>query len=215
MKKAAILVTGILFFFFQNTFAQQITEKENPSPIDKSIYYSAGLNFSLPVHIMMYRSHRLAVGVNARAFKKISPKTDLGLKFDYDYRFTKSKSKKLITPESTLEERALHSNFSLFCLKPNVQFNFKSDWYLGAETGIGYVLSDADPHFGLGFVSEFAGPQQFGICSGLYLGKYLLFGPQKNKLGLSLDLTQFLAHGHAENSLGLKCYYAFGKHPNS
>ncbi len=215
MKKAAILVTGILFFFFQNALAQQITENENSSPIDKSIYFSAGLNFSLPVHIMMYRSHRLAVGVNARAFKKISPKTELGLKFDYDYRFIKSKSKKLITPESTLEERALHSNFSLFCLKPNIQFDLGSNWYLGAETGVGYVLSDADPHFGLGFVSEFAGPQQFGICSGLYLGKYLLVGPQKDKIGISMDLTQFLAHGHAENSLGLKFCYVFNKHHSS
>ncbi len=211
MKKAVIGFIGILFFFFQSSFAQQTTEKENTSELDKSIYFSAGLNVSIPVHIMMYRSHRLAIGANARAFKNIAPKTQFGLKFDYDYRFTKNNSRKQITPESTLEERALHSNFSLFSLKPNVQFDLGSNWYLGVETGAGYVLSDADPAFGMGFVSEFAGPQQFGISSGLYLGKYLLLGPKKDKLGISLDLNQFLAHGHAENSIGIKCYYVFRK----
>jgi len=211
MKKLSFIITVIIFFILQNGFAQEVTENENTASYNKSIFYSAGLNASLPVHIMMYRSHRLAIGVNARAFRKIAPRTELGLKFDYDYRFTKKNPRKLEIPESYYAKKALYSNFSLFCLKPNIQFNLNYNWYLGMESGVGFVLSDASPDIGMGFVSEFNGPQQFGICSGIYLGKYLFVGPQKHKIGISLDLTQFLAHWHAENSLGLKFNYTFKK----
>ena len=57
------------------------------------------------------------------------------------------------------------------------------------------------------FVSEYGDHQQFGICSGLYVGRYFMISPDKNKLGVSINLTQFLAHGHAENSLGFKFNY--------
>ena len=210
MKKITVYTTVLFLFFIQFLFAQKESETLiNPNQ-DKRFHIEAGFNFSLPVHIHMYRTHRLAIGVNTRICKKISPKTELGLKFDYDYRFIK-KNSPAINSESTALERALHSNFSLFCLKPNLQLNIGSNWYLGIESGIGYVLSDGDRKIGMGFISEYAENQQFGICSGLYIGKHFIIGPQKKKLGLSLDLTQFLARGHAENTLGIKINYGFNK----
>lgn len=208
MKKSPVVFVSVMLLVLQSCFAQQTDEKKVISEQNKLIFLEAGINLSLPVHIQMYRTHRLAIGVNARVWKKISPKGELGIKVDYDYRFIKRNSR-ILTPESTLEERALHSNFSLICIKPNVQFNLNSNWYWGVESGLGYAISDADSKFGLGFVSEFAGPQQIGLCSGLYLGKHFIIGAKKKKLGLSLDFTQFLAHGHAENSLGLKLKYRF------
>lgn len=208
MKNIQIVFLIITLVAVEFVSAQEIDQGHISFKKDNLIHLESGINLSLPVHIMMYRSHRLAIGVNARAWKKISPRWELGLKADYDYRFIKRNSR-VLTPESTLKERALHSNFSLICIKPNVQFNLNSGWYWGAETGVGYAISDADKDFGLGFVSEFDGPQQFGICSGLYLGKYFNVGRKKKELSLSMDLTQFLAHWHAENSLGFKLKYRF------
>ncbi len=79
----------------------------------------------------MYRSHRLAVDINTRAGKIISKKLELGFRFDYDYRFIKNDTQTLITPQSTMAERALYSNFSLFSLKPIVQFNLISKYFFG------------------------------------------------------------------------------------
>ncbi|TDE52668.1 hypothetical protein [Flavobacterium sp. GT3P67] len=208
MKKILVLLTTVLLLVGQFIYAQNKTENAILSMDKKPFYLESGLNLSLPVHIEMYRSHRLAVGVNVRAGKIISRKLELGIRFDYDYRFIK-KNSRILTPESTLEERALHSNFSLFSIKPNVQFNLNSNWYWGVETGVGYALSDEDGKIGLGFVSEYASDQQFGLCSGLYFGKSFIIGAKKTKVNLSMDLTQFLAHGHAENSLGLRINYRF------
>ncbi|TDE28243.1 hypothetical protein E0I61_11970 [Flavobacterium ranwuense] len=207
MKKILVLLTTVLLLVGQFIYAQNKTENAILSMDKKPFYLESGLNLSLPVHIEMYRSHRLAVGVNVRAGKIISRKLELGIRFDYDYRFIK-KNSRILTPESTLEERALHSNFSLFSIKPNVQFNL-NNWYWGVETGVGYALSDEDGKIGLGFVSEYARDQQFGLCSGLYFGKSFIIGAKKTKVNLSMDLTQFLAHGHAENSLGLRINYRF------
>lgn len=209
MKKNPVAFLGVMLLVIQFISAQEIPENNISSKQNKIIHLESGINLSLPVHIMMYRTHRLAIGINTRAWKNITPKFELGLKFDYDYRFIKNNSDILITPESTLEERASHSNFSIFCIKPNVQFNLNSNWYWGAETGLGYALSDEDSKIGLGFVNEYARNQQFGLCSGLYLGKHFVIGNKKKKLGLSLDFTQFLARWHAENSLGLKLNYHF------
>ena len=208
MKHIQLVFLSFMLLAIQFASAQEFVENHISSDKDNLIQIEAGINSSLPVHIMMYRSHRLAIGVNARAWKKISRRWELGIKADYDYRFIKS-SNRLIPPDSTLKERARHSNFSLISIKPNGQFNLNRGWYLGAETGVGYVISDADSKFGLGFVSEFAGPQQFGICSGLYVGKYFNVGRKKKELSLSMDFTQFLAHWHAENSLGFKLKYRF------
>lgn len=202
MKNIQFVSSIIMLLAIQFISAQEFEQDNILLKNENLIHLEAGINLSLPVHIMMYRSHRLAIGVNARAWKKISPIWELGIKADYDYRFIKRNSK-ILTPDSTLEERALHSNFSLICIKPSAQFNLNSKWYWGAETGVGYAISDADKDFGLGFVSEFDGPQQFGICSGLYLGRYFTVGRNKKELSLSMDLTQFLAHWHAENSVDL------------
>lgn len=208
MKKITIVFLGVMLMIIQFTSAQTLSENNVSSQDKKKICLEAGINLSLPVHIEMYRSHRLAIGVNARAWGKISERGEIGLRVDYDYRFIK-KNSRVLTPESTLEERALHSNFSLISIKPNIQFNLNDNWYWGAETGLGYVISDEDNKIGMGFVSEFDGPLQFGLSSNLYLGKHFAIGDRKNKLGLSLNLTQFLAHWHAENSLGLRLNYRF------
>ncbi|PIF63207.1 hypothetical protein [Flavobacterium sp. 11] len=210
MKKIFVLLTTLLLLVGQFTNAQNKTENTILSKDKKPFYLETGINASLPVHIQMYRSHRLALGINARAGKIISRKLELGIRFDYDYRFIK-KGSRILTPESTLTERALHSNFSLFSIKPNVQFNLNSNYFLGVETGLGYALSDEDSKIGLGFVSEYASDQQFGLCSGLYFGKSFDIGSNKDKISLSLNFTQFLALGHAENSLGLRINYLFLK----
>ncbi|MFE3868816.1 hypothetical protein ACFX5E_12130 [Flavobacterium sp. LS2P90] len=199
MKKILdAIMTLLLLFFVSFAFAQ----KEQ----DNSFVLESGINLSLPVHIEMYRSHRLGIGVNLRIAEKITPTTEFGLRAEYDYRFTK-KNHPEVPPESTVKERALYRNFSLFALKPNIQVNLKSNWFLGAESGVGYAISDEDPKIGLGFVNEFNGPTRYGSCSGLYLGKYI----PKYKMNISLNLTNFIAHGHAENTLGLKFNYCFYK----
>lgn len=208
MKKIFVLLTTLLLLVGQFTYAQNKTENTVLPKDKKPFYLETGINASLPVHIQMYRSHRLALGINARAGKIISRKLELGIRFDYDYRFIK-KGSRILTTESTLTERALHSNFSLFSIKPNVQFNLNSNYFLGVETGLGYALSDEDSKIGLGFVSEYASDQQFGLCSGLYFGKSFDIGSNKDKISLSLNFSQFLALGHAENSLGLRINYLF------
>ena len=208
MKKILMLLFSIFILTGQSICAQSKLDSDSTKKEKKPIYFESGINDSLPVHIEMYRTHRLAIGVNARVGKIISRKLELGIRFDYDYRFIR-KNTRILTSESTLQERASHNNFSLFSLKPNIQFNMNSHWFWGAETGVGYVLSDEDRKIGMGFVSEYASDQQFGACSGLYLGRYFNINSNKNKLGVSLNLTQFLARGHAENSLGLRFNYRF------
>ncbi|WP_035671597.1 hypothetical protein [Flavobacterium sp. 83] len=209
MKKIPTILLCILLFSAQFISAQK-TNNDSISPKkEKKIYLEYGINLSIPVHIQMYRSHKFEIGANIRAWKKISPKWDLGIKFDYDYWLVKQNAPTL-TPESTLKDRTLYSNFSIFSIKVNTQYSFTRKWYWGIESGLGYALSDADKKFGLGFVSEYGGgPQQFGLSSAFYLGRHFIIGNERNKLGLSLDFTQFLAHGHAENSLGLKLKYRF------
>ena len=208
MNKIATLFSSILLFVASVIYAQTISENNLSSKKEKLIHLESGVNLSLPVHIMMYRSHRLGIGINLRTWKAISSKYELGIKADYDYRFIK-KNSRILTPESTLEERALHNNFSVFSIKPNLQYNLNTWWYWGIETGVGYALSDEDSKIGLGFVSEYARNQQFGISSGLYFGRHFDIGSKKKNLGLSMDLNQFLARGHAENTLGLKLNYHF------
>ena len=208
MKKILVLLFITLLLLSNCIYAQAISEQSLISKEKKGVYFESGINASLPVHIEMYRSHRLAIGVNARVGKIISDKLELGIRFDYDYRFIKQHSRNL-TPESTLLERAEHNNFSLFCLKPNIQFKMGSHWFMGAEAGIGYAISDEGHQIGLGFVEEYHARQQLGACSGLYLGRYFKLNPNEKKLGVSMNLTQFLAHGHAENTLGFKINYRF------
>ncbi|MFV5693766.1 hypothetical protein ACM55K_17220 [Flavobacterium sp. LT1R49] len=208
MKKIPVVLLSIMLSVVQFSTAQTVTENDVSSKY-KKIYLESGFNLSIPVHIQMYRSHKFEIGVNIRAFKKVSPKWDLGLKADYDYWLVK-KNTPTLTSESTLQERTLYSNFSIFSIKANTQYSFTPKWYWGIESGVGYALSNADRKFGLGFVSEFGGgAQQFGLSSAFYLGRYFIIGNKTNKLGLSADFTQFLAHGHAENSLGLKVKYRF------
>ena len=206
MNKIATLFLSILLFVASIIYAQTISENNLSSKKDKLIHLESGVNLSLPVHIMMYRSHRLGIGINLRTWKAISSKYELGIKVDYDYRFIKQNSR-ILTPESTLEERALHNNFSVFSIKPNLQYNLNTWWYWGIETGVGYALSDEDSKVGLGFVSEYARNQQFGICSGLYFGRHYDIGSKNKKLGLSIGLNQFLARAHAENTVSLKLNY--------
>lgn len=203
MKTTTTVPVIVMLLVFQLCFPQKTdTTKNNPEK-NKSIQMEIGANLSLPVHIQMYRTHRYAIGFNFRAFKKISAKTEIGLKLDYDYRFARN------IPDTidTVKERASHRNFSLIALKPNIQFDLKNDWFFGAETGVGYALSDENSTIGLGFVSEYNGNARFGSCSGLYIGKYLSIGQKHNNFEISMNLTNFLLKGHAENSLGLRFNY--------
>ncbi len=211
MKNITVISLILIFSFVQFIAAQTTSKNDILTKQDKSIHLESGINLSLPVHTMMYRTHRLAIGINVRAWKKISPKWDLGIKADYDYRFIKKKSQETAESMELSNElliKGLYRNFSLISIKPNIQFNSNSNWFWGAESGLGYAISDADSRIGMGFVHEYDGPQQFGLCSGLYFGKCFIIGPTKKKLSLSMDLTQFLAHWHAENSLGLTFKYS-------
>ena len=125
MNKIATLFLSIFLFVASVIYAQTISENNLSSKKDRLIHLETGVNLSLPVHIMMYRSHRLGIGINLRTWKAISSKYELGIKADYDYRFIK-KNSRILTPESTLEERALHNNFSVFSIKPNLQYNYLS-----------------------------------------------------------------------------------------
>ena len=75
-------------FSVQFIFAQNEPEKNISSYKNKPIYLEAGINSSLPVHIEMYRTHRLAIGINEEHGKTISEKWELGLRAEYDYRFS-------------------------------------------------------------------------------------------------------------------------------
>jgi hypothetical protein len=173
-----------------------------------TFYFESGVQVSIPVHIMMYRSHRLAVGANFRIMKPITEKTTIGIRADYEYRFTKINNLTIV-PDSTLAEQARYRNFIILSLKPNVQFKLQSNWFLGIETGFGYAISDANKGVGLGFVSEYAGPQRFGLFSNIFIGKH--FKVVNYKMNLTLYLSQYLAHGHAENALGLRFNYLFNQ----
>lgn len=205
MDKKILYFVALLSISF--SFAQKkILEKNSTKKTNSIINIEVGCNVSIPVHIMMFRTHGLAIGGNLRAWKTISPQLNLGIKLDYDYRFRK-KTDEILTSENTIIERASHSNYSIIAIKPNLQYNTKFHWFLGAEIGVGFAISDEDSKIGLGFVSEYGGPQQFGLNSGIYLGRYFRINKDTNKLGVSLDLNQFMAHGHAENNLGIKLKY--------
>jgi hypothetical protein len=203
MKNNLVLLIAIILFGFQYVFAQKESEKNILLSENKPIYLESGINLSIPAHDDMMKTHLITIGFNVKAAKKISKKWDMGIRAEYDYRFTR-KNIGDITAESTLKERALHTNFSLISIKPGVQYNFNSKFYCGAETGIGYAISDYNSKIGLGFVEEYDGHTQFGSCSGLYLGKYYLIGPKDQKIGLSLSWTNFFAEDHSENSIGIK-----------
>lgn len=208
MKKSTVMSIITMLLYTHLTVAQQLDKKTAIRDYSKTLLLEGGLNLSVPVHIQMYRSHRVGIGVNVRVSKKISPKTELGIRGEYDYRFARGNG-----PDTTdtASGRALHKNFSLFALKPNMQFELRKNWCLGIETGVGYALSDENNSIGLGFISEYNGEAQFGSCSGIYLGKYFTAGANDRTLGISLNLTNFVAKGHAENTLGLKFNYCFKK----
>ena len=202
MKKSTVLVIGLLLLFIQSIFSQNKWDKKNFSKQTKTIYIESGINVSVPVHIEMYRSHRLGIGVNAKVSEIVSEKLELGIMAEYDYRFINKNN------HDTIKIEASHKNFGIISIKPGIQFKLKSKsrWFWGVETGLGYAISDENNRIGLGFVSEYRGEAQFGSCSSLYFGKYA----QRN-LGFSINFTNFVAKGHAENTLGIKMNYCFNR----
>lgn len=192
MKKITILITSFSLLFIQFVFSQ--------NKQDKTFQIESGINISVPVHIEMYRTHRLGIGFNAKISERFSEKLELGIRADYDYRFTNTYN------HDTIKVEASRKNFGIISIKPGVQFNLKSQWFCGVETGLGYAISDENKKIGLGFVSEYRGEAQFGSCSSLYVGKYV----QKD-LGFSLNFTNFVANWHAENTLAIKMNYRFNR----
>src|SRR3970040_1162624 len=106
------IITIMLLMIVPFAFAQ----KEQ----DNSYVLESGINLSLPVHIQMYRSHRLGIGINLRIAEKITSTTECGIRVEYDYRFTK-KNHPAVPPESTVKESAFYRNFSIFAIRPNIQ----------------------------------------------------------------------------------------------
>lgn len=214
MKKSAVILTTIILFAIQFCSAQQASLQQTTNELENPIFLEAGFNISLPVHIQMYRSHRVGIGVNIRAAKRISEKAELGIRAEYDYRFARNIAPDLSDIQGPFDEtkkRALYKNFGLFAVKPNLQFYFRRQWFLGLESGIGYAISDENSSIGLGFVSEYSGDARFGWCSGINLGKYFSYDSVPRKFGISLNLTNFVLKGHAENTLGIKFNYCFNK----
>ena len=119
MKTTSVILVSMGLLVSQLCIAQQTDEERAISEENKSILLEGGINVSLPVHIELYRTHRYAVGANLRVSKKISPKTELGIRTEYDYRFARP----IPDMTGTIKGRALHSNFSLITLKPGIQFS--------------------------------------------------------------------------------------------
>jgi len=91
MKKIPILLLSVLLMTVRFVTAQTIITDSISPKKDKKIHWESGINLSVPVHVQMYRSHRFEIGLNLRAWRKISPKWELGIKFDYDYWLVKKK----------------------------------------------------------------------------------------------------------------------------
>jgi hypothetical protein len=71
-----------------------------------------GVNLSVSVHEELYQTHRAGVGINVRASMRISPKTELGIRGEYDYRFVRN-----ISPDTrNCDRKSFTQNFSLFAL---------------------------------------------------------------------------------------------------
>ena len=135
MKNITILITSFSLLFIQFLFSQ--------NKQDKTFLIESGINISVPVHIEMYRTHRLGIGFNARVSGRFSEKLELGIRADYDYRFTNKYN------HDTIKVEASRKNFGIISIKPGVQFNLKSQWFWGVETGLGYAISDENKKIGL------------------------------------------------------------------
>jgi hypothetical protein len=154
----------------------------------------------------LLRTHSLAFGINARASKYISEKFEMGIRVEYEIRFAKGirsglKNDPDITDETMI--KASHRNISLICVKPNIQFNLRSHCFFGAETGIGYAISEGNSNIGFDFVEAYNGKAQLGSCSSLYPRKKIAIGTNKKGLGLSLNWSNFFTNDHAEILRGL------------
>jgi hypothetical protein len=214
MKQIQLLYIGLFLLVIQQIKAQIKPEKDTSRKPNNSTMIEAGLYLSLPAHDDLLRTHTLAVGINARASKNISEKFEMGIRVEYDIRFAKGIRTRLMNDPDVTDEtmiKASHRNLSLICVKPNIQFNLRSNCFFGAETGIGYAISQGNSDIGFGFVEEYNGKTQFGSCSGLYLGKKFAIGTKKKGLGLSLNWSNFYSSGHAENFAGLRLNYRFGE----
>jgi hypothetical protein len=193
MKKVYMLLVCLILLIStiinaQNTFVNK--------------YLEVGINFSTPAHDDLLLTHSHAIGFSIRKVKVITMKLALGIRAEYEYRFAKKYDKNSIIPKN-----ASNRGFSLFSIKPNIQFNLRNQWFWGAETGLGYVISDYNNKIGLGFIEEYDGCTQFGSCSGLYIGKFISMRSSKTPLNLSLYWSNFFSENHAENFVGLRFNY--------
>jgi hypothetical protein len=104
MKKLAVILVTIILFATQFCAAQQTSERETTNELAKSIFLEGGVNIAVPVHIQMYRSHRVGIGLNVRTAKKILQKTELAIRIEYDYRFARNMSPDLSDIQSPFDE---------------------------------------------------------------------------------------------------------------
>jgi hypothetical protein len=64
IKKILYIIT---LFFVSFSFSQITIQTNNVNKVEKTIHLEGGFNVSIPIHIMMFRTHRLAIGGNLRA----------------------------------------------------------------------------------------------------------------------------------------------------
>ncbi|WP_281323920.1 hypothetical protein [Flavobacterium sp. IMCC34518] len=205
-KRNLFYLIYVMFFITHLMLAQNEAKKYFSSKDYQKIYFQTGINLSIPAHDDLMRTHLFAIGINIRIAKIISDKLEVGVRMDYDYRFSRKN-----IPDSIPLFKAAHRNFSIASFKPNLQLNLKKNWYWGLETGIGFVFSDEDNKTGFGFVEEYDGNTRIGSCSALYIGKHISLDTKINKLDLSLNWSNFFTEKHAENFACIKLNYSFDK----
>lgn len=175
----------------------QLSAQHSGAIENKQLKKDIGLNFSFPAHDDLWRSHSVAIGLNARVAAILRKKWEAGLRAEFEYRFARAHG-----TNAELKSPASKAGFSLVALKANTQFNISSSWYCGVESGIGYVISDNDKTTGLGFIEEYDGCTQMGSCSSIYVGKYYFI--HHRRTGIQLYWSNFLAERHAENFIGMR-----------
>lgn len=168
------------------------------------VIWDAGINFSIPVHDDLLKTHALAVGLNTRIARKYTAKFNFGIRIEYEYRFARTNIQ-----DSLIKSSANYCNFGLICIKPGIQLNLTSGKFWGIETGIGYVISDWNSKTGFGFVEEYDGSTQTGFCATAFFGKYIYSGTNKKMGSLSVYCSNFFAERHAENFAGVRLNYIF------
>lgn len=168
--------------------------------------FEGGINFSLPAHDDLMRTHTLGLGLSARAMMDLNEHWEIGLRAEYDHRFAKRDY-----PDSVLKFTNKHRDYTIMSLKPGVQFNFRPRYFAGLEAGMAYVKLEGDSKTGFGFVEEFDGSTPIGFMMEVYAGKKFNYVPGRMNLAMSVYWQFFFAETHGESVVGLRAAYLFNR----